>query len=141
MNKSHNKNNVLLYGTDGKRFNLFQIVKNLKFAKQRVLRGYADCDVWNFDKFLYSIIKNGLISLSEISSGYPDRYDNLQSWKDELVRISNIVDEIDMDKNIDEYFDGDEFNNLKYYKKYAKSEILKSEFFHWIRLNIDSLWD
>lgn len=134
------ESNVLLYGINGK-LNLIRMAKNLKYAKQRVLRGYADCDVWNLDKFLYSIIKNGLVSLSEISSGYSDKYNDLQSWKDELVRVSKIVDDIDMDKNIDSYYDNGEFSKSKYYEMYAKSEILKTELFHWIRVNIDSLWD
>jgi hypothetical protein len=39
---------------------------------QRGKRGYADCDVWDFDHYLTKVIPGALRQLKRISHGYPN---------------------------------------------------------------------
>jgi hypothetical protein len=142
-NNSKHSNNVLMYGIYGHKIkNLKYFVKNIKFAKQRITRGYADCDVWDFDKYLYSVIKGGLSTLSDIAVGYPSKYEDFESWKSDLLRVASLIDDVDMDSKIDEYFDVyGGIDKKKYYEAYTKSELNKTELFQWLREHIDNLWD
>ena len=46
----------------------------LKWAKQRVVRGYADCDVWNLDSWFSKVVSGALMNLAENHHGWPDSF-------------------------------------------------------------------
>lgn len=46
-------------------------VREIKAFFQRGKRGYADCDVWNFDGYLCDVIIGGLKQLRKYKSGIP----------------------------------------------------------------------
>jgi len=62
---------------------------------QRGARGYADCDVWNFDGYLANIIYHGLLKLRKDKMGYPSTPDPItgewsfdeKRWNDVLGRM------------------------------------------------------
>lgn len=53
--------------------NILTIPKELYWFYQRGKRGYADCDVWDFDSYLRSIIIPGLKSLKKRAHGEPSK--------------------------------------------------------------------
>lgn len=48
-----------------------QIKKRIKWSKQRITRGYADCDCWNVDDYLRILIPSMLENLRENRCGAP----------------------------------------------------------------------
>ena len=80
--------------------------RNIKWFIQRGKKGYADCDVWDFDNYLSKIISNGLIDLKSQVHGVPchpnfsskdgkDIY--LDKWKtvlDEIIWTFEVVQKI-----------------------------------------------
>jgi len=50
---------------------LFNLWQDIRAFVQRGRRGYADCDVWNFDDYLSEVISSALRYLREIQQGYP----------------------------------------------------------------------
>ena len=105
--------------------NIRRFIRNLKYAKQRIIRGYADCDVWDFNVFLGGIISGGLTALAGEGHSFPERYDNAGNWKNELIRISSLTAKLSAPE--DERPDN-----------YGK---IKNEVFEWLKENFDDLWD
>ena len=98
--------------------------------------------MWDFDKYLYSIIQGGLVQLAETTMGYPEQYSNFESWHDELNRIAELINLLDIDNLMDDCFDENEnFDRDKYRKLCDACELHKQEFFNWLKENIDRLWD
>lgn len=123
-----NENNILFANMDGYRHmsgKAIRFFRNFKYAKQRVVRGYADCDTWNFASFLRKVFADGLVYLSEINHGYPDRYGSAEKWEKELLRISGLV------RELDEFLD--EFSETH--------DERKNEVCEWLKENFDDLWD
>ena len=53
-----------------------------KWAKQRIVRGYADCDVWNLDKWFAAILPEMLNQLAGTTHGYPDqKFETFEEWQ------------------------------------------------------------
>lgn len=53
----------------------------LKWARQRVVRGYADCDVWNLDNWFSDVVPGALKHLAEHHSGWPDSlFETPEEW-------------------------------------------------------------
>lgn len=59
----------------------------IKWFIQRGKRGFADCDIWQFDYYLSNLIEKGIKRLSEISHGIPNNLKDLDEWKDILEKI------------------------------------------------------
>lgn len=57
------------------------------FAYQRVTRGYADCDVWNLDRFLADIISRSVKTLKEKQCGHPAQLTE-EKWNKVLEDIA-----------------------------------------------------
>ena len=49
--------------------NIRLFFRRYKWAYQRAKRGYADCDIWNFDSYLEKIISKGLRELEHTLRG------------------------------------------------------------------------
>ena len=56
--------------------------RSFKWAYQRVTRGFADYDVWDFDGFLLNILANGLEHLADTTISYPgdEEFPTYESW-------------------------------------------------------------
>lgn len=53
----------------------------LKWARQRVVRGYANCDVWNLDSWFSNVMSGALKELAEHHYGWPDGlFDTPEEW-------------------------------------------------------------
>ena len=132
-----NENNVLFAYMDCSRrvsrrvlCNIVCFFRNFKYAKQRVVRGYADCDTWNFASFLRKVFADGLVYLAENSSSYPAGYGSYENWEKELRRVADLVRKLD-----DIYWDW-------MFKRTEDEYIeMKNEVFDWLRENFDDLWD
>ena len=99
--------------------------KSLKYAKQRVVRGFADCDIWDFSFYLKKLFADGLDSFAANLHSYPERYGSAENWEKELRRIASLVRKIDTE----------EFDRPDNY------DDIKNEFLDWMRDNFDDLWD
>ena len=74
-----------------------RFIKNIKHAKQRVVRGYSDADLWNFDWYLQKILSSGLRDLAKTTHGYPADLADIEDWRKELNNIADLVDKINPD--------------------------------------------
>jgi len=66
---------------------LKDIKYEIKFASQRVLRGYSDKDIWNFDEHIANVIKEVCFKLAHESMGHPMHLKE-EEWKQTLLDIS-----------------------------------------------------
>lgn len=122
--------------------NIKQFLHNLKYAWQRITRGYADCDVYNLDWFLEQVLKGALIKLANTTHSYPDAYENLESWQEDLKRISKLVGLSNVDDRLSECYDEDMcLNKEKYMSLIEECVNYRNEIFDWLKLNINHLWD
>lgn len=100
-----------------------------RYAKQRMDRGYADCDLWDLSEYLLRIFETSLRDFADMLSpeneihSYPERYGSMENWVAELIRISAIVSEIRQPFFISDRREAEE------------------EFAGWLRDNIFDLWD
>lgn len=62
--------------------------RNLKYAYQRACRGYSDCDVWNLDSYLATLIAESLISLADDTVGYPISMSSPEAWDETLRNVA-----------------------------------------------------
>ena len=76
--------------------NLKYFFRSLKWMWQRAVRGYADCDLWNLDYYLKSILPSMLRDFTDKTMGYPMRYEHAingaELWHDELYEIAQLID-------------------------------------------------
>lgn len=59
----------------------------LKWAYQRVVRGYDDTATWDFDEYVAQLIKENCFLIAENGIGYPDGLTE-KKWKQILLDIS-----------------------------------------------------
>lgn len=79
--------------------NILRFFRSFKWSYQRIVRGFADCDIWNFDYYLTQLIADGLDQLAETTHTYPGNETpegkTFESWQEylhetaELFRRSN----------------------------------------------------
>ena len=76
--------------------------RELKWAKQRVVRGYADCDVWNLDGWFSDVVPGALTHLAEHHYGWPDSlFETPEEWTVWLKKAAaaiRMMDEEEQDK-------------------------------------------
>ena len=141
--------------------NLKQFFRNLKFARQRIKRGYADCDTWEMDAFLSVLISEMLIDLSQNSHGCPYGKDE-EGWKQELLNAAfDLYDACyDSDESLDELDNlldgiaiakavGAQGEIEQYRKEYCENllqnenlrEQSKDRALDWLKANWYNLWD
>lgn len=81
-------NNILKYGWCSWRYprywwkNIKMIPRHIKWAWQRITRGYADCDVWGMNNWLLDVISGALDHLAENHCGYPgtEQFPEDEEW-------------------------------------------------------------
>ena len=70
------------------------MIKEIKWFIQRGKRGYADCDIWDFDSYLCRIIVPALRQLKEDSFGCPSEMYDKKAKNDECHRWSEALEEM-----------------------------------------------
>ena len=101
----------------------------LKWAKQRAIRGYADCDIWNMDSWFSSVVPEMLEQLAEEANGWPDgkfeTFGEWQQWLRDTAAAIKMMREEEQDA-INPYWPAyqEELGNWQYTEKgYAPSEL------------------
>ena len=100
---------------------------DLRWRIQRIFRGYADIDIWNFDYRLFTLIKRHVEVLRKISHGYPASVGSMERWNEIL---DDIIFASDMytSENGGDLYDIDEEGYKKYrsimYEAYKKDNDL-----------------
>jgi len=77
-----------------------------KLNEQRQKYGVSKVDVWWFDGYMLTVIRNGLEMLVQELHGWPvcDEFPTFESWKNELERIISLIDFCRKD-SFDEIYD------------------------------------
>lgn len=94
-----NKLNILTFGyipcktVAAIKSNFYQFFKNIKYAYQRIIRGYADCDRWNIDNYIAYLLPAMLMDLRENGNSYPDFVDpsivtSFEDWQAVLQEMA-----------------------------------------------------
>ena len=73
--------------------NISRIHLGFKWAWQRIFRGYADCDTWNFDDYLLEIIVGGLRHLADYTHSYPESFGSCENWEAWLRETADMIEE------------------------------------------------
>lgn len=108
--------------------NLFRIPRGIKWSWQRVMRGFADCDMWNFDRFLANAMIAGFRGLAADNHTYPYEYGTPEEWNKKLLETADKI----------EYGIDGSWVNLEDYKE--RRAVLK-EALDWVGENFEDLWD
>lgn len=123
--------------------NFKQFFRNIKYAYQRVTRGYSDWDTWDLDTYYQQLFADSVRHFARNLHGapyefYDDNADNpIQKWEDYLNEMADHFDE-----SLRDYFEEvdstniEEFNNFENYKMeefYKGFDMMREVFF--------SLWD
>ena len=109
--------------------NIVYFFDNLRYAKQRITRGFAECDTWDFNSYLKKLFADGLVYLADNLLSYPERYGSAENWEKELKRVASLVRKLDEIYLENDCFEDDEYGAIK-------NEVLE-----WMRNNFDDLWD
>ena len=62
--------------------NIRMFFRSIKYAYQRITRGWADCDTWDLDSYYLDLFHDTLTYLAEHHMGYPgnDEFDTDEKW-------------------------------------------------------------
>ena len=88
--------NVFKYGWAPWRYpinwwrNIKLFFRQFKWAWQRAIRGFADCDVWNLDSSILNYLSGTLKHLSENAAGWPGdkQFPKYEDWTTFLKEMS-----------------------------------------------------
>ena len=112
-----------------------ELYREVKYFLQRGWRGYADCDIWNFDHYLSRLLADGLKILASGNS-YPGqkKFDTAKKWEDALkLNSKRFQDYIDYEET--GWEDDEDFSKLKkVYKEREKAIKFVGKWF-------GNLWD
>lgn len=96
-------------------------LRQFKWAYQRAVNGYADCDVWNLDYFLSNLMASSIYKLADITHGWPGTEDfpEFEDWvnylNDVAMKLYQSNDDNDFYKNPyeDEFMESFSWNEFK----------------------------
>ena len=88
--------------------NIPQLFRNIKYAYQRITRGYSDADVWSLDYFISELLYGALNQLAD--EGYTwnnEKFNTPEEWKAYLKDMANHFNNclIDNSEKSDETYD------------------------------------
>lgn len=102
--------------------NLRQFFRNIKWAYQRVTKGYCDYDLWDMDMWLSHLLNRSLIDFANKVHGYPDSLvENEHEWKSTLYNMSTAFKNCNIEKKnftTDEFFIQNKDKAFDMLKKY-----------------------
>lgn len=107
-------------------------IKETKYAKQRITRGWDDRATWSLDTHLCATLGEQLAHLAEMTHGYPagSRYTTFDQWQDDLRLYGKALTEYAEHK-----FSDDETIDQ------GRLEMQAQEALRWVADNLGSLWD
>ena len=70
--------------------NIRMFFRSIKYAYQRITKGYADCDTFNLDNYYLNIFSGTLNNLADNHWGYPgnDEFPDDESWTKYLKEMA-----------------------------------------------------
>ena len=73
--------------------NIRMFFRSFKWGYQRVTRGYADYDWWNWDMWMTELMAQSLKTMANKTIGYPgnDEFPTYESWIEYLNKIVNLL--------------------------------------------------
>lgn len=116
--------------------NIKRIPRMFKYAWQRMNRGYADCDVWNFDTYLVSIITSGLRHLAEYGHTYAFEF-TPEEWEHWLKETADMLEE----GADDDWWINWDIPGETYQKEQERRKLLFNEAFDRLKEHFGDLWD
>jgi hypothetical protein len=78
-----------------------QLLRQHKWNKQRIKRGFSDLDLWGFDHFLAQVIRDGVLELDRIKHGWPGEPMTFEEWGQVLRNIADGMDAAITVQNLD----------------------------------------
>ena len=135
-----------------------EFFRMFKWAKQRIVRGYADRDWWDMDVWFLAVIPSMLRDFAKKGNSYPYEFETLKQWADYLNSIAdklesttveasnsrnkywasyhnNILDEHEFDEKVRILY----WNNYKEIQK--ENEENRKEAFDMMCKHFEDLWD
>lgn len=77
----------------------------LKYRRQRIQRGFADCDTWNLDEYFIKLMADGLREYVKQTNGYPSQsFNTFEDWCAHLTSIADDLDWIRVESTDNEYW-------------------------------------
>lgn len=113
-----------------------------KYTSQRMRRGFADCDTWDFDTFLIKIIIRGLRHLADTTHGWPqsDKFPTYESWIDYLL---SLADKFELAEKY--IYDTDDYSSEHSVEEWTAREeqgkVILGEAFTELGKHFTALWD
>ena len=96
--------------------------KHIKWAKQRLTRGYSDRDWWSIDDFIADVLSKALRQYVEAGHGVIDDKEEWLKHSDVLAKYSSRLFELD-------------------YSAFQDYETQVKETLHWVADNFGRFWD
>lgn len=93
MNHNNVFNNIVLKG----RY-LKQLFRNIKWAYQRITKGYCDRDVWDIQGWFLNTIPYMLKDLKNTTHSYPIGFNDPDEWKKILNKIAFSFEALNVDR-------------------------------------------
>lgn len=88
--------NCLIYCYDSWRYlrnwlrNIKQFFRNIKWAYQRITKGYCDYDLWSIDNWISKLMHDALIEFESNCHGFPIEFENDKSeWNRILLSMAD----------------------------------------------------
>lgn len=64
--------------------------RRVKWAWQRITKGYADCDLWDMDNFLANMLWHSLDELADFGQSWCDsKFETYEEWEEYLHDTAN----------------------------------------------------
>lgn len=101
----------------------------VRYAYQRVKRGYDDRSVWNLNYYLPKFLGEQLVTMAEIAHGYPGEHYPFDRWTADLRRHGSAL--ITFHEEGDDAY-GDNWDTI-----YVPAQ----EALRWVSENLATLWD
>lgn len=108
-----------------------------KFKKQRIKRGFADSDLWNFDSYIIDLFIDMLKRFQEIAHGWPQS-EEFPEFEDWMMYIQNIIDEFTASQMEQDLVDSD----LEHWKEHYEAQVEhEKKGFELLQKHLHGIWD
>lgn len=78
----------------------------LKYRRQRIQRGFADCDVWNLDEYILKVMADSLMVYHDQTNGWPlTGFDSFDTWREHIKEMSEDLNWVRVDSYENEFSD------------------------------------
>lgn len=105
---------------------------------QRIIRGFDDSETWSLNNKILEFIQPRLQRLGEITIAYPENYKSLEDWKNELIKMSSLLNELIKYKYCEYDYKKDKIKHeAKRFQAYYNDLDM---FMEWLKNNICMLW-